>query len=187
MQQALTEYLRESELTTHWRAVETATTLEAMMAAAWVLARALVLLMMSEVLAARAAQPISWPECPVCGERMQSKGWRPRQWTGVIGTVRWRRRVGRCPQGCKTGQVAPMDQALGLQAHQRTSVGVQELACVLAVLLPFDLARRLLECLAGVVASHEWCMAVGAGAWARGDGAARPRARAALARRGPGP
>jgi hypothetical protein len=173
MQQALREYLCESELATHWRAVETATTLEAMMAAAWVLARALVVLMMSEVLAARAAQPISWPACPVCGERMQSKGWRPRQWTGVMGTVRWHRRVGRCPRGCKTGQVAPMDQALGLQAYQRTGVAVQELACLLAVLLPFDLARRLLERLAGVTVSSsgvwQWVQAHGQEAMARLD------------------
>jgi hypothetical protein len=73
MQQALREYLCEGELATHWRAVETAETLEAMMAAAWGLARALVLWMMSEVLAGRAAQPVSWPECPVCGERMRSQ------------------------------------------------------------------------------------------------------------------
>lgn len=173
MQQALREYLCKSELAPHWRAMETATTLEAMMAAAWVLARALVLLMMSEVLAASAAQPVSWPECPVCGERMQSKGWRPRQWTGVMGTVRWRRRVGRCPRGCKTGQVAPLDQALGLQAHQRTSVAVQELACLLAVLLPFELARRLLERLAGVTVSTsgvwQWVQLYGQEAMVRLD------------------
>lgn len=173
MQQALKEYLSESELTEQWRAVETAATLEAMMTAAWVLARALVLRMMSEVLAVRAAEPVIWPACPICGERLRSKGWRPRQWTGVMGTVKWRRRVGRCPRGCKTGQVVPMDQARGLQAHQRTSVAVQELACLLAVLLPFDLARRLLERLAGVVVSTsgvwQWVQARGQEAMARLD------------------
>jgi hypothetical protein len=122
MQQALKEYLCESGLAAQWQAVETAETLEAMMAAAWVLARALALLLMGQVLEARAAQPVSWPDCTLCGERLQSKGWVARQWRGVMGTVRWRRRVGRCPSGCKMGQVAPLDQALGLQAYARTSV-----------------------------------------------------------------
>jgi hypothetical protein len=102
MQKTLMEYLRESELAQQWRAVETAATLEARMAAAWVLARALVLLLMRQVLEARAAQPTSWPGCEVCGKRLQSKGWAVRQWTGVVGRLRWKRRVGRCPSGCKS-------------------------------------------------------------------------------------
>jgi hypothetical protein len=105
MQEALKEYLHESELAAQWQAVETAVTLEAMRAAAWVLARARVLLLMSQVLEARAAQPQSWPDCKACGKQLQSKGWVPRQWTGVIGTWKWRRRIGRCPSGCKIGQV----------------------------------------------------------------------------------
>ena len=116
MQQALKEYVCRSELAQQWQAVETAATLEAMMAAAWVVARALVLRLMSEVLEARAAAPVSGPECRVCGERLPSKGWVARQRRGVVGTVTWCRRVGRCPRGCKIGQVAPLDQALGLPA-----------------------------------------------------------------------
>lgn len=103
MQEVLKEYLREGELAQQWRAVETAATLEAMMAAAWVLARALVVLLMRQVLEARAAEPVSWPECKACGKRLRSKGWVPRQWSSVMGTVRWRRRVGRCPTGCRIG------------------------------------------------------------------------------------
>jgi hypothetical protein len=82
MQQPLIEYLRESELAQPWEAVETAETLEAMMAAGGELARARVLWLMGQVLERRAAQPMSWPGCEACGQRLQSKGWAPRQWTG---------------------------------------------------------------------------------------------------------
>ena len=173
MQQALKEYLCEGELAAQWQAVETAATLEAMMAAAWVLARALALLLMSQVLEARAAQPQSWPECTVCGKRLQSKGWVARQWRGVIGIVQWRRRVGRCPSGCRIGQVAPLDQALGLEAYARTGIAVQEMACLLAVLMPFELASRVLARLAGVAVSAssvwQWAQAHGRKAMARLD------------------
>jgi len=153
MQKTLMEHLRESELAQQWQAVETAATLEAMMAAAWVLARALVLLLMRQVLEARAAQPVSWPHCEACGRRLRSKGWARRQWTGVVGTLKWQRRVGRCPSGCNIGQVAPLDRALGLEAYARTSVGLKERACLLAVLVPFDLAARLLARLTAVEVS----------------------------------
>ena len=102
MQQPLMEYLRESELAQPWEAVETAETLEAMMAAGGELARARVLWLIGQVLERRAAQPMSWPGCEAGGQRLQSKGWAPRQWTGGVGTVRWKRRVGRCPRGCKS-------------------------------------------------------------------------------------
>jgi len=151
MQEVLKECLREGELAQQWRAVETAETLEAMMAAAWVLARALVLLLMSQVLEARAAEPVSWPDCKVCGKRLRSKGWVTRQWRGVIGRVEWRRRVGRCPSGCRIRQVAPLDQALGLEAYASTSMVVQEMACLLAVLMPFELGPLR------VGATHERC------------------------------
>jgi hypothetical protein len=173
MQDVLKEYLRESELRAQWQAVESAETLEAMMAAAWGLARALVLVMMSQVLEARAAEPVNWPNCTVCGKRLRSKGWVARQWRGVVGTVKWRRRVGRCPRGCKSGHVAPLDRALGLEGHARTSVAVQEMACLLAVLLPFELASRVLARLAGMVVSAsgvwQWAQARGRAAMARLD------------------
>jgi len=173
MQEVLKEYLRVGELAQQWRAVETAATREAMMAAAWVLARALALMLMSQVLETRAAEPVSWPNCKACGKRLRSKGWVARQWSGVVGVVKWRRRVGRCPSGCKIGQVAPLDQALGLEAYAHTSVAVQEMACLLAVLMPFDLASRVLARLAGVVVSAssvwQWVQAHGRAAMARLD------------------
>jgi hypothetical protein len=102
MQHTLKEYLREGEWAQQWQAVERAETLEAMMGAAGVLARALALGLVRGVVEERAAQPVNWPECTVCGKRLQSKGWVPRQWTGRVGTLRGKRRVGRCPRGCQS-------------------------------------------------------------------------------------
>jgi hypothetical protein len=173
MQQALMEYLRAGELAQQWEAVERAETLDAMMAAAWVLARRLVLLLMRQVLEARAAQPVNWPCCRECGQRLQSKGWAVRQWTGWVGTLRWKRRVGRCPSRCRIGLIAPLDRALGLQAYARTSVALEEMACLLAVFVPFDLVTRLLARLAGVEVSTSsvwrWVQVHGRQAMARLD------------------
>src|SRR3990172_9441480 len=100
--------------------VEQAPSLTRMILAAGQLARWLVILLVQEVLAQRAQQPTAWPTCPRCGTRLRSKGFLPRQLTTLLGIVRWERRVGRCPQGCKIGQVAPLDEQLGL-----TPIGVK--------------------------------------------------------------
>ena len=92
---------------------------------------------MEGVLIERAQRPTQWTDCPRCGKRLHSKGFVPRQITSVIGTIRWKRCVGRCPHGCAMGQIAPMDNALGLLAHQRTSIELR-LGCLLAVFVPFE-------------------------------------------------
>jgi hypothetical protein len=70
----LMEYLCEGELAQPWEAVERAETLEAMRAAAGVLARARVRVRMKGVWQARAVQPVSWPDGKACGQRLQSRG-----------------------------------------------------------------------------------------------------------------
>ena len=75
---------------------------------------------------------------------MRSKGLAKRQIISLVGPLRWQRRVGRCPQGCDIPQVAPLDAALGVQPHQRTSGELQALGCALAVFVPFATAATLL-------------------------------------------
>jgi hypothetical protein len=84
-------------------AVEQASSLALMLSAAGQLARRLAVLLVQEVLTRRAQQPTAWPTCPKCGARLRSKGFLPRQLTTLLGIVRWERRVGRCPKGCKIG------------------------------------------------------------------------------------
>jgi hypothetical protein len=147
------------------RAVEDARSLTALILAAWQVARVLSVHVVEAVLAERARGPTSWPPCPACGTPLQSKGFAPRQVTSVLGLIRWRRRVGRCPQGCDIPQVVPLDEALGVQPHQRTSGELQHLGCALAVFVPFATAATLLGWASGVAVSPravwEWVQAAG--------------------------
>jgi len=74
------------------------------------LVRVLAVRIVEETLIERAQRPTQWPDCPKCGKRLHSKGFVFRQITSVVGTIRWKRRVGRCPNGCAIGQIAPLDE-----------------------------------------------------------------------------
>src|SRR3989442_3472455 len=145
--------------------VEEAHTLPALILAAWSLARVLAIHLVEAVLAERARRPTSWPRCPQCGASLRSKGFVKRQVISLVGPLRWQRRVGRCPQGCETPQVAPFDEELGLQPHQRTSGELQSLGCALAVFVPFATAARLLGWYSGRTVSPQavwgWVQAAG--------------------------
>ena len=126
------------------RPIEEAHTLTQLILAVWPLARVLALHIIEYVLTERAQRPSAWPPCPTCGTLLRSKGFAPRQLTSLFGPLRWRRRVGRCPHGCAIPQVAPLDEALGVQPQQRTSGELQFLGCAFAVFVPFATAARLL-------------------------------------------
>lgn len=134
-------------------AIENASTLTLLILSAWRLARVLAVRIVEEVLIERAQRPIQWPECPKCGKRLHSKGFVSRQIISLIGIIRWKRCVGRCPNGCAIGQIAPLDSALGLLPHQRTSVELQQLGCLLAIFVPFETVAVLLNCLISVQVS----------------------------------
>ena len=79
--------------------------------AVWEVVRRLAVRLVEESLTVRAQPSETWP---VCGRWLQSKGFQPRTLPTLFGVIGWRRRVGRCPKGCKGSQVAPLDRALGL-------------------------------------------------------------------------
>ena len=133
--------------------IENASSLTLLVLSGWRLARMLAIRLVVEVLTERAQRPTQWPDCPKCGKRLHSKGFAPRQITSVIGTIRWKRRVGRCPHGCAIGQIAPLDNALGLLPHQRTSIELQQLGCLLAIFVPFETVAVLLNRLISVQVS----------------------------------
>ena len=83
----------------------------------------------------------------------------------LCGPIRWRRRVGRCPQGCAIPQVAPFDAALGVPPHQRTSGALQLLGCACAVFVPCATAARWLRWYCGGRVSPRavWCWVQAAG------------------------
>src|SRR5919109_3622024 len=147
------------------RTIEEAHTLTQLVMAVWPLARVLALHIVESVLAERAQLPLAWPPCPTCGTPLRSKGFAQRELTSLFGPIRWRRRVGRCPHGCSLPQVAPFDEALGVQPHQRTSGEFQALGCALAVFVPFATAARLLGWYSGSTVSPQavwgWVQAAG--------------------------
>jgi hypothetical protein len=153
------------------RAMEASPSLTALILAAWQVARLLAVHLVEAVLAERAYRPTAWPPCPTCGASLRSKGFVPRQITSLCGPIQWQRRVGRCPQGCAIPQVAPFDEALGVQPQQRTSRELQHLGCALAVFVPFATAAALLGWASGVAVSPravwEWVQAAGQRAMAQ--------------------
>jgi hypothetical protein len=147
------------------RVLEDAQSLTALGLAAWQVTRGLTVRLVEAVLAERARQPTAWPRCPRCGGPLRSKGFATRQMTSLFGLSRWQRRGGRCPHGCAIPQVAPLDEELGGQPHQRTSGELRLLGCALAVWVPFATAARLLAwyCGHGVSPRAVWCWGPAAG------------------------
>ena len=146
-------------------AIDEAHTLTEIILAVWPLARVLAMHIVEAVLAERALSPTFWPRCPTCGTFLRSKGFVKRQVLSLFGPIRWQRRVGRCPQGCETPPVAPLDDELGVRPYQRTSDELQHLGCALAVFVPFATAAMLLRWYsAGSVSAQavwEWVQAAG--------------------------
>jgi len=142
------EYLQE--LTAPLR---NAKTLAMMMLAAWRFACLLAVKLVEEVLAERADQPCQWPRCPECGARIENKGREDRQIKGLIGIVRWRRKIGRCPNGCEIGQVVPLDDELGVDWNQRSCDSLKRIGCALAVFVPYEIASGLLSLLTTIAVS----------------------------------
>jgi len=135
------------------QAIEGATTLPQIILAAWHLAMALAVKIVENELARRAQKPTEWESCPHCDRHLRSKGFIKREMTTLIGKIVWWRRAGRCPSGCKIGQVTPLDGELGLETHQRTSFELKHLACVCAVFLPFETAALFVKRFTGVQVS----------------------------------
>ena len=143
-----------------------ATNLTELILAAWVLARVIAVQVVESVLKEWAGRPTSWPPCPNCGKTLHSKGLAKREVKSLLGVIRWRRRGGRCPGGCEIGQVAPLDEALGLEPSQRSSGELEYLGCSLAVFVPYATAARLLGwySASSVSARAVWCWTQAAGA-----------------------
>ena len=149
----------------HINAIEQAVTLSALVGAAWGLACCLTIRLVEAVLTQRAQQSRPWPNCPVCGKKLESKGMKPRQLKTVLGIIRWKRRVGRCPQRCAMGQIAPFDEELAIEPNQRMDHQVKRQACLLAIFVPFETAAMLLSQVGGVRVSAttiwQWVQQIG--------------------------
>ena len=127
--------------------VSKAITLKAVVLAALKLSLAIAVIIVNETLIQRGQSKGELEVCPKCNKPLESKGLLSRTVKTIIGIISWKRRVLRCPNGCKIGQIVPLDIELGLQSNQRVSEDLMERACVLAIFVPFGIAVSLLEIL----------------------------------------
>jgi hypothetical protein len=145
--------------------IANAPTLSQIIIAAWQLARILAVALVEETLANRAQAKTEWGTCQKCGAQIHSKGFVARQIQSIIGVIRWERRVGRCRHGCEIGQVAPLDKALGVAPNQKSDSGLQQIACLTAIFVPFEIATLLLRQFSGVSVNSqtiwEWVQTIG--------------------------
>ena len=117
------------------------------------LARLLAVKLVENELTKRANEKTEWPACAECGGRLESKGRLPRQLDTLIGTIKWRRSCGRCKNKCRIGQIAPLDEKLGIQPNQKSCQSLKKAACVLAVFISYESAAVLLTMLTGITVS----------------------------------
>ncbi len=101
------------------------------------------LTIIEEILNTRAESADDRRDCPFCSSPLESKGKVDRVMKTLIGTIRWKRRVRRCENGCPVGLVAPFDEELGIKPNQRTGTEIKHLACLLAVFVPCQIAESL--------------------------------------------
>ena len=130
--------------------IETVISLSALVLAGWQFARRFTVLLIEETLDKRARRPTDWTNCPICDKKLQIKEFAKRQITTFIGVIRFSRRVGRCPNRCRIGQIAPPDTELQLTPRQRSCSQFKRVACLLAVFVPFETAQTLLNQLMGI-------------------------------------
>ena len=135
--------------------LQTSQTLAAIVLSAWHIGLYVARTLVEQQLNDRAQAPTAWGSCSVCGHRLHSKGFASRQMLTLVGPVHWRRRVGRCPQGCRGSQSIPFDTVLGVEAYQQTSLELVRLGCLLAIFVPFELAAWLLSQLSGLHVSDD--------------------------------
>jgi hypothetical protein len=147
------------------KAIEQAVTLDELLGAAWRLACSLTIWLVEYMLTQRAQQSTIWRHCSQCGKKLESKGMKNRQLKTLLGVIHWKRRVGRCPDRCAIGQIAPFDEKLGIAPNQRTEQTVKRSACLLAVFVPFETAAMLLAEVSGIrvsaTAIWHWVQQVG--------------------------
>ena len=76
------------EWSEHWAVFDQAERLAGKVCAALQLGLLFARIVLETDLRQRAAVSHPWPECPQCGHRLRSKGFRPRQMMTLIGVVR---------------------------------------------------------------------------------------------------
>lgn len=83
----LSQWLERSDVQEQLTALQSVSSLPQMVYVAWQLGLMLARWLLESELSARASSAETWPSCPSCGHRLQSKGWQPRQIQTLVGTI----------------------------------------------------------------------------------------------------
>ncbi len=137
------------------RKLQASVTLTALVLTAWQMGLWFAKAIVEQQLTERAQVKMNWGCCSVCGTHLLSKGFVKRQMLTLVGEVKWKRRVGRCPRHCSGSHKAPFDEVLDIRAYQQTSTELMRLGCLLTVFLPFELAAWMLQQLTGITVSDD--------------------------------
>lgn len=148
-------YPHDSEWQQLCQALSSSVTLAALVLSAWRMGLWIAKGVVEQELSERSQLSTQWIPCSVCGTNLVSKGLVKRRILTLVGSVEWKRRVGRCPHRCLGGQQIPFDVVLGIRAYQQTSTELMRLGCLLAVFSPFDLAAQVLQNFTGIAVSDD--------------------------------
>lgn len=133
--------------------VENAITLKDLVLAGLRLGIAIAVLIVEHILMQR-AEPVAktGPDyfCPKCGALLNSKGFLPRMMKTLIGDIHRKRQIRRCPDACKNSHITPFDNELGITPYQKHSSELKQMAIILAVFVPYNIASSLLKTITGI-------------------------------------
>jgi hypothetical protein len=132
---------------------ENAITLKSLVLAGFRLGIAIAVLLVEHILMQRAELLAkTGPDyfCHDCGELLTSKGFLSRMMKTILGDIHWKRQIRRCPNGCKGSHAAPFDDELGITPYQKYSSELKQMACILAVFVPYNIASSLLKTITGI-------------------------------------
>lgn len=134
---------------------------------AWKIGKNLAVLLLEKELARREKLETKWRKCSYCGEKIENKGKRKRQILTSLGVIRFKRKVGWCPNLCQ--KEIPLDKELDISRHQRASLELQKQSCLLAMFVSYEQAANLLTRLVGVKICSQtvwnWAQDSGYKAW----------------------
>ena len=98
----------------------------------------------------RNKEKCTWPRCEKCRARLENKKSKDRSIKSLVGTISWKRKIGRCPNNCEIRECVPLDRRLGLKPNQRASNELRKVGCMLSVFIPYSISSLILKALTGI-------------------------------------
>lgn len=151
--------------------IQESRSLRSLVLACMCLGRYIVCCIIKKELERRNEKRCKWPSCKSCGAKLESKGSYTRTILTLAGEVSFKRKIGRCKNGCKESNLCLLDKSLGIVAHQKASNELREIACILAIFIPYNSCSRIIKTICGLEVPtktlYNWCRYFGSIAYNR--------------------